>query len=389
MKNLFLKNLTLFDKLFPIIARMPRFARRNGAMAVAWFMRRRFMKRGMPDRLTIFLTERCNLRCPHCFIDAQSRAGGREMGLDEYVTLFRKARGMFSQILFTGGEPTLREDLGDILVSACREGSVSYATLFSNGILEDRLVQAVRYAFNNSAIRLSFQVSLDGLEPFHDDSRGVDGAYGKTIHTMEALKGLKREFPDRIGRLAVATVISKRNLRELQAIISMVRATGFLHSFTFVRSSKSGLFNVSSAKAASEFAPSGFNDYVSPEEMEEALRILEEHLWRREPGDLYYATNRVILRTIAESLKRKAPQVACFSGLSELVLLSNGDVARCEMLRSFANIRDYDWDFRQLLGSEVFQRHLNETRGCWCVHDCSVGLAIMHNEKALSSLLSA
>jgi hypothetical protein len=72
--------------------------------------------------------------------------------------------------------------------------------------------------------------------------------------------------------------------------------------------------------------------------------------------------------------------------MADLILLPNGDVARCEMLQSFANLKDYDWDLKKLVLSELFQRYLKETRGCWCLHDCAIGLAIMYSQNLLVEL---
>jgi MoaA/NifB/PqqE/SkfB family radical SAM enzyme len=214
----------------------------------------------------------------------------------------------------------------------------------------------------------------------------VPNALEKTLQTMTRLRLLKGKHPRRIGRLAAATALSKKNLRDLPAIIDLVRQTGFVHSFTFVRSSKIGVSNLKFPQELSEMAPHNFSHYLSVQEMQHAIEVIRKSLWSHHPGSLYYATNRVTLETIADSLQDRKPRVACMSGLAEIVLLPNGDVARCEMLRPAANVRDYDYDPALAFTSEAYRRNYERTRGCWCTHDCGIGISIMYSQRQLADL---
>ena len=388
MKNAFLSHLSFFDQIYPVIARLPRFLRTQIACCIPFYLNNSLKKRGLPDRLTVFVTDRCNLRCRHCFISTAEREAGWEMGLKEYEMFFRKAKGIFSQVLFTGGEPTIRDDFGDILILAARYGAVGSATVFTNGTFYNRLRKSIEQTIKESPMRLSFQISIDGTEIFHDANRQVKGAFSNALETMAFLRSLKSRYPKRISRLVAATAISKDNLHELPAIIDIVRKTKFSHVFTFVRSSKMHVFNIADHRDVSDFAPVAFDSYLTVKEMEEALKILCEYLWSCEPSRLLYATNHVILKTIMERLKTKIPKTLCYSGLADVVILPNGDVAPCEMLRSCTNLREFDWDIASLIRSCVYKDCFKKTRGCWCTHDCSIGLSIMYDKKLINDLFS-
>jgi uncharacterized radical SAM superfamily Fe-S cluster-containing enzyme len=78
------------------------------------------------------VTRRCNLRCPVCF--AESGGGGREPGVAELFGVFKKlvdAGNTFVQL--SGGEPSARDDLPDIIAAARRAGCEN-VQLNSNGI---------------------------------------------------------------------------------------------------------------------------------------------------------------------------------------------------------------------------------------------------------------
>ncbi len=85
----------------------------------------------------ILVTNRCDLRCSYCFMNAGASGRVYEPTLDEIKDLLiqaRKARPLGSKaIQITGGEPTIREDLLDIIKMA-KEIGFSHVQLNTNSI---------------------------------------------------------------------------------------------------------------------------------------------------------------------------------------------------------------------------------------------------------------
>ena len=108
-----------------------------------------------PYALLAELTYRCPLHCPYCSNPTQAR-NGRELTTDEWKRVMREAAALgVLQIGFSGGEPLVRRDLGD-LVRAAREADL-YTNLITSGIgLDDDRVCALRDAGLDS-VQLSFQ----------------------------------------------------------------------------------------------------------------------------------------------------------------------------------------------------------------------------------------
>ena len=93
----------------------------------------------VPVSGSLEVTERCNLRCQHCYIPAKQRAGSRrrELKLPEIERILAEiAESGCLWLLLTGGEPFLRRDFLDIYTSARRKGLI--LTLFTNGTLITR-----------------------------------------------------------------------------------------------------------------------------------------------------------------------------------------------------------------------------------------------------------
>jgi cyclic pyranopterin phosphate synthase len=94
------------------------------------------------DYLRISLTDRCNLRCTYCMpLEADTFLA--EPGLltaSEIATVVRAAVSLgFRKFRLTGGEPTLRPDLVEIVGRIARTPGVADLALTTNGTLLDRL----------------------------------------------------------------------------------------------------------------------------------------------------------------------------------------------------------------------------------------------------------
>jgi MoaA/NifB/PqqE/SkfB family radical SAM enzyme len=214
----------------------------------------------------------------------------------------------------------------------------------------------------------------------------MQGAFRKTLEMIAMVSDLHRRYPNRIGRVVVTTSISRGNLDSLREIVRVTRESGALPAFTFVRGSSHGVRNLSGPAEVSTFEPDYYADYLTPAEMRQAIEILIEELWMRDPGNLLYSYNRATLQTIAHSLEYETGQVDCRMGWADLVILHNGDVARCEMLKSFASLADFDWSLERLLRSALFTDYMRRTSGCWCTHECGIGVSIMDEPRLIRNL---
>jgi cyclic pyranopterin phosphate synthase len=101
------------------------------------------------DYLRISLVDHCNLRCVYCMpLEARSEAAGsRWLSASEIETVARAAVGVgFKKIRLTGGEPTLRPDLLDIVERLATIDGLRDLALTTNGILLPRLAPALARA---------------------------------------------------------------------------------------------------------------------------------------------------------------------------------------------------------------------------------------------------
>jgi GTP 3',8-cyclase len=111
--------------------------------------------------LRVSLTDACNLRCVYCMPEHMTfRPGSALLQDDELITLIRLFGELgFEKIRFTGGEPTLRRNLVDLIRTTANTPGIKSVGLTTNGILLDYLARPLRDAGLERV-----NVSLDTLD---------------------------------------------------------------------------------------------------------------------------------------------------------------------------------------------------------------------------------
>lgn len=151
-------------------------------------------------------TNECNLTCPHCYRDSGSK-NIQELDTSEGKRLIDQiAEAGFKIMIFSGGEPLMRQDIYELTAHAAKAGL--RPVFGSNGtMLNDE--RALRL---KNAGALAIGISLDSIEPDkHDDFRGMAGAWQSAVAGMEACRKAGLTFQ-------VHTTVMKWNLREITQI---------------------------------------------------------------------------------------------------------------------------------------------------------------------------
>jgi len=164
----------------------------------------------------IDVTNRCNLRCPICFANAASAGYEYELTLDAIKgiidNLSENRPVSVKALQLSGGEPTLRNDLPDIVKYAHAKG-IHHVEVNTNGV---RISNDVPYLKRlKDADVSSFYLQFDGVtsDPYMV-TRGVDLLPTK----LKAIKNLKSLGHD--SAILVVTLVKGVNDNQLGRIIN-------------------------------------------------------------------------------------------------------------------------------------------------------------------------
>lgn len=159
-------------------------------------------------------TARCNLQCLHCYSSSDPTCVRDQLTTEQAKQfLSQLPAANVPVVLFSGGEPLLREDLLELMAEARR---LKLRTVIStNGTLITPEV-----AKQLAELELSYAgISLDGQEPFHDEFRQVIGSFRKAIRGMENCRAAGL-------RTGLRFTITKLNASQVPAIFDIAIETG-------------------------------------------------------------------------------------------------------------------------------------------------------------------
>ncbi len=329
-----------------------------------------------PIHLTFFVTRRCNSKCPYCFYlrtENPTSDTRPELSLEE-IEKISSSLGNLLWLAFSGGEIFLREDLVEIARTFYRNNKPAIILFPTNGLLpeliRDRMETIVR-SCHNSVVAL--KLSIDGIGQAHDALRKAPGSFDKTLQTYQAVAGLIDRYPN--FELGVNTVFSSENQDAMDEIIDYVRGFGSIktHTISLVRGSL----------ADKRYADVDHVKYFGAvKKLEENLKGGKAPVYRFRGGRIKAAQDILQRRLIYRTMLERTRIIPCYAGRLNLVLTEGGDVFPCELLtESFGNIRDFDYDMRDVVRSERACRIHDSimNNGCFCTHECYFMTNILFN----------
>ncbi|MBC8871347.1 MAG: radical SAM protein [Planctomycetes bacterium] len=163
----------------------------------------------------IEITNRCNLRCPHC-ASTSGIAREDELSYEEIRSLLATIAELGGEeVTLIGGEVFLRDDWFEIGQAVNHFGMK--LILISNGLLirDDETFQRLRHLQP-----LLIGISVDGASrESYRRSRGIDGF----DHCLAVLRRLRDEGHDEVNAI---TTLMKSNLREFDEFVALFDNTG-------------------------------------------------------------------------------------------------------------------------------------------------------------------
>jgi radical SAM protein with 4Fe4S-binding SPASM domain len=270
-----------------------------------------------PLRVDMALTFRCQNTCVHCYAGGSHETD--ELTTDEWKQVIDRLHEVGVFILtFTGGEPTLKEDLPELLSYGQNKGLVTGLITNGRGLTDKKYVKSLE------ASGLDFvQVTLESHKPkIHDLMSGEDGSWKETV------AGIKNLIPTQIYT-TTNTTLSKHNAGE------------FLETMDFLKELGVAAFGCNSLIYSGK-ARDVIDDFVLPLEdlkillpkvHDKAAKLGLKFLW-------YTPTQYCRFNPVKLGLGIKS----CSAAMINMCVAPNGDVYPCQSyFKSLGNILKKPW----------------------------------------------
>jgi radical SAM protein with 4Fe4S-binding SPASM domain len=259
------------------------------------------------------LTERCNLRCTHCY-----QTGGRddELSFDEISDVIAEVEDMFHvwtenygmefapSFNITGGEPFLRNDLYDILSEIGSRGFCSY--LLTNGTLIDKEKARRLSEFGVRGV----QISIEGTQEIHDSIRGR-GSFARSIEGT-------RHLLDHGLKVTLNATLSEINADSFMNMIELASSIG------------------AQRLGFSRLVPSGRGKDLLKYMIEtERVKAIYESIFSTGAGNLEIVTGDPLASQMHMPADESSPDVpsgGCAAGVSGLTFLADGAITPCRRM---------------------------------------------------------
>jgi MoaA/NifB/PqqE/SkfB family radical SAM enzyme len=173
------------------------------------------------------VTLRCNARCGFCDY-WKTEKSARDAELKSFTDAARFFNPMM--ITYTGGEPTLRRDLEDIVSAVSKAVHVKLSSLLTHGGM--LTIDRAKSLWNAGIDQ--FNISLDYLDDRHDRARGIPGLTAKILDLVPQMRS------SGIDSVRFNTVIKQSNLDQILPIAERARELGCGVNFSSYSDSKNG-----------------------------------------------------------------------------------------------------------------------------------------------------
>ncbi len=259
----------------------------------------------------------CNQKCVHCYAAGQTLSDEAELSTQDWKKILDNCRSAgIPQVTFTGGEPTLRDDLFELI----RYARWFISRLNTNGIrLTKEYCRRLREAELDSV-----QITFYSADPqIHNRLVGAD-------RHADTLSGIKNALSEGLS-VSINTPLCTLN-RDYEKTLEL------LHSLGVIYVTCSGLITTGSAAQAESEALQ-----LKSEELEEILRRAVSYC-HQNGMEIAFTSPGWLDDQVFEELNIPSP--SCGACLSNMAVTPGGNVVPCQSWLSgkpLGNMLSDDW----------------------------------------------
>lgn len=335
------------------------------------------------ESIFLFTTGKCNAACAQCFYAGDMAKKEQDLPFESIKRLSETA-GQINRLFLSGGEPTLREDLPEIIELFYKNNHIKDINLPSNGIKSDRLIEwLTRLRKSCPDCNIAVSISFDGFGDTHDKQRGVPSFY----KACECIKKVCDTFKDD-GKLIrnIGHVITKYNVDQVEDFMRWVYGRFNLQSHTI--EAARGTTREEGVKIVTEKSLRELQDRISPYISAYAGRVAEGMqggIGKKITKIFYAGLMRTLYNIRASNIDKPTPwKMDCTAGETTMVIDYDGRFRVCELREPLGKVQDYDCDIQKIIAGDAWKQEIAAVghgykANCWCTHGCWIMASLGFN----------
>ena len=336
--------------------------------------------------LAYFVTPHCNFRCKHCFNweELKSSKKPHELTSNE-ISRFAKSLPKLLRLLLTGGEPFLKKNLDEIchlFYKHCDVKHISIPTNASLPVMTANMVKKILQSCPEAYLNIS--PSLDHIGTKRDEFVEYINSFEIFKMVYNELMELSNDYPNLC--INVVTTFNEDNQEDIEDIFHYATEKLKPHSYA-----------VNIVRGIMEGGTRQGNLQI--DKYEKIVKMVEDYNAKRKVmnfagANFFLQVRRAVRDIVIDTFKNDKYYIPCYSGRVRLVMACDGRVFPCETFMfekpvyCFGNIRDFDYDFKKILGAQYSKKIISSIKNskCFCHSECDYLYNILFNPRLFFKL---
>ncbi len=319
----------------------------------------------LPYIIGLKLTNRCNLRCKHCYEwneqgyhhNLSKKEQNQELDLELIQKIMDETKEVKSNLYLWGGEPLVHSGFDKISRMVEKDNRIT--AICTNGILIDKKIDDIlRFGKN-----LELLIAVDGFEEENDALRGK-GTFGKVSRNLGHLLDLREKGIFK-GKISIHCVINGDNLSNIFEFVKYFEGLGvdsvilcFPWYISMDTSKKTDVYYKERFGELHNFPPSwhAYKFQFPVDRIEELLQVRKkvlDNVWSLQVKFQPNLSDEEILPFLKDDSNIQR-NYRCYSIADRMEVLPSGEVTSCKHFSEFTvgNIKEYS--VKEIWHNETF-----------------------------------
>jgi len=307
----------------------------------------------LPFKYFLVVTKSCGSRCTNCLIWQEKVES--ELTVEEFRRLAVNSKDNLVWLNLSGGEPTDRNDLIDIIqVFQDNCPHLKIINFTTNALNYESLKSVTEYLANSKDLIIGINVSIDGPPAIHDRIRGTKDGFNKAIAALKML----RSFPH--IQSSAALTIFPTNQDHIEETLLAIQNE--IPDFTLKD------FHINFPHTSDHYYGNNKINYTSRIQLEKVkpfFKIQSQNLSSFDYVEVIYQN------LLEKYLQEKKTPLICAAIKSNIYISEKGEVFPCTIWdKSLGSLRESSFDLQKILKKEtsIETRYLiieKKCPNCW------------------------